>query len=261
MSTGKKNLIVAAIAIVAVLGVVAVIVLASIRIRPLSYANGWLEKENVNSVNIYHSNYDGARLPNETDGKLIGEGESSGVYSYEDLFEATSFSLISACLQFNYSFGLGLADNSNVKNNEMTGSEMRTKFEEITSGGALGYSFVISLKNTKRMELKDSDGRKVSQDYDTVMFTITEDSDWVRNIDAYAFVYHDVYLDSDVPGTVAESQTYYKLKFGLRTGTMLDMLEDIYDLEPFPEESDSDESEEDTEEGTDESTGDTSTTE
>lgn len=260
MSTGTRNLIIAVIATVAVLGVVAMIVLASIRIQPLSYAGGWLEKENVESVNIYHSSYDGARLPNETDGKLIGDGESSGVYGYSDLFDATSFSLISACLQFNYSFGLGLADNDNVKNNEMTGSEIRTKYEEITSGGALGYSFVISLNKTRTIELKDSDGRKVSQNYDTVMFTITEDSDWVRNIDAYAFVYDDVYLDTDVAGEGADSQTYYKLTFGLRTGTMLDMLEDIYDLEPFPEESEEDtETEENTDESTETTEGTTTT--
>lgn len=154
MSTRTRNLIVAAIATVAILGVVAVIVLASIRIQPLSYAGGWLEKENVKNVNIYHSSYDGARLPNETNGKLVGDGESSGVYGYDDLLNATSFSLISACLQFNYSFGLGLADNSNVKNNEMTGSEMRTKYEEITSGGARGYSFVFSLNKTARSNLK-----------------------------------------------------------------------------------------------------------
>lgn len=93
------------------------------------------------------------------------------------------------------------------------------------------------------------------------MFTITEDSDWVRNIEAYAFVYDDVYLDSDVPGEGAESQTYYKLKFGIRTGTMLDMLEDIYDLEPFPEESDDEETEEGTEEGTEDGSEDVGTEE
>lgn len=252
MSTRTRNLIVAAIAIVALLGVIAVIVLASIRIRPLSYADGWLEKENVKSVDIYHSSYDGARLPGETNGKLIGDGDSSGVYCYDDLFDSIGFSLISACLQFNYSFGLGLADNANVANNEMTGSEMRAKYEEVTGGKALGYSFVISLSRVKTMELKDSDGRKVAQDYDTVMFTVTEDSDWVRNIDAYAFEYDEIYRDTDVSGEIPDSATYYKLRFGLRTGALLDMLEDIYDLEPFPEETDdADDETEDVEEGAD----------
>ena len=250
MSGKAKNITAIIIAVVAILAVVAVTVLSSIVIRPVTYANGWMS--DMETVEIYHSSAEGHILHSGgVDSALIeGDGEYASLkdpYTVSDLFDMTEFSLISACLQFNYSFGLGLDDDSSVSANEMTASEMSSKYSELTSGTALGYSFVIRLAESsdpaaaRVMELTDSRGRKCSQRYDTIMFTVNQDSDWVRNITAYAFEWTDVF------GEGLQNGTYYRLSFGLRTSAMLDVLQGVYNYDPFPEEQEETEEETDTE--------------
>ena len=250
-----RNIIAITLGAVAVIAVAAVVTLACITVRPTSYAGGWLERDAVESVAIYHSSVGGV-LPHAdgTDGAdavLAGEGVlASEGYTVDDLMNAMNFQLISACLQFNYSFGLSLADEDHVKNNEVTGEEIKTAYNELTTGVKLGYSFVITLNEKRTLELTDDHDRKCTQEYDRVMFTVTEYSDWVRNIEAYAFVYDDVMGERDQPDEDAASQTYYKLKFGMRTAEMLDILEGVYGYDPFPEEAEEDTEDDTTEEGT-----------
>ena len=246
-----RNIIAITLGAVAVIAVAAVVTLACITVRPTSYAGGWLEREAVKNIEIYHSSVEGSLIHSGgTDSVLVGNGElASEGYTADDLMSAMDFQLISACLQFNYSFGLSLADEEHVKNNEVTGEEIKTAYNELTTGVKLGYSFVITLNETRTLELTDDHDRKCTQEYNAVMFTVNEYSDWVRNIEAYAFVIDAP--DSDVPGEDAASQTYYKLKFGMRTAEMLDILEGVYGYDPFPEEA---EEEEDTEDDTEDDT-------
>lgn len=262
MSGKAKNIIAIVIAAVAVIAVAAVVVLSSIVIRPMSYANGWME--DVKNVEIYHSSAEGYLIHSGgMESELLeGNGEYASLdekYTVGDIFDMTNFSLISACLQFNYSFGLSLADTDNVKNNKMTGLEIQNVYTELTEGTALGYSFVIRLEGEPRvLELKDDSGRKCTQEYDTVMFTVNQDSDWVRNIDAYAFSWNAVFGEHSEPGTESTAQDYYRLSFGMRTAAMLDVLEGAYTYDAFPEEEE-EETEEDT--STDGETEDGTTTE
>ena len=241
-----RNIIAITLGAVAVIAVAAVVTLACITVRPTSYAGGWLEREAVKNIEIYHSSVEGSLIHSGgTDSVLVGNGElASEGYTADDLMSAMDFQLISACLQFNYSFGLSLADEEHVKNNEVTGEEIKTAYNELTTGVKLGYSFVITLNETRTLELTDDHDRKCTQEYNAVMFTVNEYSDWVRNIEAYAFVYDDVMGEHSQPDEDAASQTYYKLKFGMRTAEMLDILEGVYGYDPFPEEA---EEEEDTE--------------
>lgn len=259
MSVKARNITAIAIAAVAVIAVVAVIVLSSIVIRPASYANGWME--NVASVEIYHSSADGYLHSGDLDSALNeGTGEYASLddpYTVSDLFDMTSFSLISACLQFNYSFGLGLENTDNVRSNEMTASEISAKYSELTTGTALGYSLVVRLGSSgssarRAMELTDAHGRTCTQYYDTVMFTVDQDSDWVRNITAYAFEWNDVF------GEGLQNGTYYSLSFGMRTAAMLDVLVGVYGYDAFPEEESEDNADDTTEDtGTDDGSSDT----
>ena len=213
MSGKAKNITAIVIAVVAILAVVAVTVLSSIVIRPVTYASGWMS--DMETVEIYHSNAEGHILHSGgVDSALIeGDGEYASLedpYTVSDLFDMTEFSLISACLQFNYSFVIRLAESSDPA-------------------------------AARVMELTDSRGRKCSQRYDTIMFTVNQDSDWVRNITAYAFEWTDVF------GEGLQNGTYYRLSFGLRTSAMLDVLQGVYNYDPFPEEQEETEEETDTE--------------
>lgn len=248
-----RNIIAITLGAVAVIAVAVVVTLACITVRPTSYAGGWLEREAVKNIEIYHSSFEGSLIHSGgTDSVLVGNGElASEGYTADDLMSAMDFQLISACLQFNYSFGLSLADEEHVKNNEVTGEEIKTAYNELTTGVKLGYSFVITLNETRTLELTDDHDRKCTQEYNAVMFTVNEYSDWVRNIEAYAFVYGDVMGEHSQPDEDAASQTYYKLKFGMRTAEMLDILEGVYGYYPFPEEA---EEEEDTEDDTEDDT-------
>ena len=260
MSGKVKSIIAIVIAAVAVVAIATVVVLSSIVIRPVYYANGWLD--DIETAEIYHSSAEGYLLHSGgLDSELIeGKGEYASLedkYTVGEIFDMTNFSLISACLQFNYSFGLGLAEPANVSDNKVSGLEVQTAYNDITEGTALGYSMVLRLGDTENgeprvMELKDDEGRKCSQKYDTVIFTINQDSDWVRNIEAYAFVWNDVFGEHSDAGSEASAQTYYRLAFGMRTAAMLDVLEGVYTYEAFPEELPEEDSE-----GTTEDTEDT----
>lgn len=269
MSGKAKNIIAITIAAVAIIAVVAVVVLSSIVVRPTAYAGGWLD--NIANVEIYHSSAEGNLLHSGSLDSELNEGTGEYAfledkYTVGEMLDMTNFSLISACLQFNYSFGLSLKE-KNVADNEMTGSEMATRYSEITTGAenARGYSVVIRLDVEdpavgETITLTDEHGRTCTQNYDTVMFTIDQDSDWVRNIDVYAFRWNAVFGESGVPGEDAASQTYYTMTCGMRTAAMLDVLVGVYGYDIFPE--DEEEEEEDTEdtedtegtEGTDDTT-------
>ena len=268
MSGKAKNIIAIVVAAVAIIAIAAVVVLSSIVIRPVSYSNGWME--DVRNVEIYHSSAEGYLIHSGgMESELLeGNGEYAALeekYTVGDIFDMTNFSLISACLQFNYSFGLSLADMDNVNNNKMTGLEMQNVYTELTEGTALGYSFVIRLEGEPRvLELEDDHGRKCTQEYDTVMFTVNQDSDWVRNIDAYAFSWNAVFGEHSEPGTESTAQFYYRLTFGMRTAAMLDVLEGVYTYDAFPEEEEEEETGDDTTEEdttTDGETEDTTTAE
>lgn len=262
MSIKARNVIAIVVAAVAVAAVVTVIVLANIIIKPTSYAGsshegGWLD--GYSSVDIYYS---GTRLSGaNADGFLTGNGEESGKHTYKDVLDEMNFPLFSACLQFNYDFGLRLADKSNVKRNELTLSQLRAEVAKISDGTVAGYSFVLRFAQPRTLDLKDSDGRqasigkdadgnKILPSYDTVVFSVTEDSDWARQMTAYAYLAADLELSSDVPGTTAG--TYYRLSFGAKTSSMIDLLDDIYDPSEPPAEDEEEEG--DSDESTDEST-------
>lgn len=266
MSGKAKNIIAITIAAVAIIAVVAVVVLSSIVVRPTAYAGGWLD--NIANVEIYHSSAEGNLLHSGSLDSELNEGTGEYAfledkYTVGEMLDMTNFSLISACLQFNYSFGLSLKE-ENVADNEMTGSEIATRYSEITTGAenARGYSVVIRLDVEdpavgETITLTDEHGRTCTQNYDTVMFTIDQDSDWVRNIDVYAFRWNAVFGESGVPGEDAASQTYYTMTCGMRTAAMLDVLVGVYGYDIFPEEEEEEEEDtEDTEgtEGTDDTT-------
>ena len=246
MSIKARNIVAIVVAAVAVAAVVAVIVLASITIKPTAYsgsshAGGWLT--DYSSVEIYYS---GQRMPGENaEGKLTGNGADSGKYGYSDVLDTMNFPLFSACLQFNYDFGLRLADKSHVKKNQLTLTELKAEVAKITDGTAAGYSFVIKFDGARTLDLKDGDGRQASlgrdeqgnyilPSYDTVIFTVTEDSDWARQLTAYAYLASDLDRQSDAPGETAG--TYYRLGFGAKTSALVNMLDDIYDPSEPPAE-------------------------
>ena len=258
MSDKAKNIIAIVIAAVAILAVAAVVVLSSIVVRPTAYAGGWLD--NVTAVEIYHSSAEGNLLHSGAIASELNEGTGEYAddgYTAGDLLDESGFSLIAACLQFNYSFGLSLADGDNAENNKMSRTEMSARHTELTTGAesARGYSVVIRLGGEPRsLELTDDHGRKVTQEYDTVMFNIDQDSDWVRNIEVYAFDWNGVFGENDDPAT--PSSDYYRMTLGMRTAGMLDILEGVYGYSAFPEdeEEEEDEDAEDTE-GTDDTEG------
>lgn len=251
MSIKVRNIIAISVAAVAVAAVVTVIVLASITVKPLNYggssnADGWLS--GYKSVDIY---YGGQRLSGANkDGKLTGNGDDSGKYGYSDVFDTMNFSLFSACLQFNYDFGLRLADKSYLKNNEMTLTDIKTEISKLTDGTSSSYSFVIRLGETRTLDLKDNDGRQASTGrdadgkyvlpvYDTVIFTVTEDSDWARQLTAYAYLQADIDRITTEPGDFTD--TYYRLSFGAKTSSLINMLDDIYDPSLPTEDDDTEE--------------------
>lgn len=259
MSIKARNIIAISVAAVAVAAVVAVIVLASITIKPTAYAgssnaDGWLT--GYDSVEIYYS---GKRLPGENgEKKLVGDGEKSGLYGYEDVLSAMNFPLFSACLQFNYDFGLRLADKSNVKKNALTLSELKAEVAKATDGTTKGYSFIVRFAEPRTYDLRDNDGRRAAlgkddagnyilPSYDTVVFSVTEDSDWAKQLTAYAYMASDLELQTDEPGATAG--TYYRLSFGAKTSALVDMLDDIYDPTEPPAEEEEGENGEDTENG------------
>ncbi len=251
MSSKTRNAIAIIVSAVAVLAVIAVIVLASITIIPSSYGDGWLEDRA--SVVIYR---DGTRLPGEDEnGKLVGDGEDSGLYTYDDLFATLNFSLFSACLQFNYDFGLELTGDT-AASSRVSVSDISTAYDSVVSGDTTGYSVVIRFNEIKTMTLVDDSGKTVTQEYDTVMFTLAEDSEWVRNITAYAYLDSDVHGSSDDFGIA--SKDYYTVRFGAKTSDFIDMLDDVFDVPAAPEEDEDDTTDDGTtDDGTDDGTGDT----
>ena len=145
MSAKAKNIIAIVIAAVAILAVAAVVVLSSIVVRPTAYAGGWLD--NVTAVEIYHSSAEGNLLHSGAIASELNEGTGEYAddgYTAGDLLDESGFSLIAACLQFNYSFGLSLADGDNAENNKMSRTEMSARHTELTTGAesARGYSVV-----------------------------------------------------------------------------------------------------------------------
>lgn len=226
MSKRVKNIVAIIVALVAVAAITTVIVLASITIKPVAYADGWLN--NYEAVDIYYS---GTRLSGaDENGKLVGDGTDSGKYTYDDVLSQMNFSLFSAAMQFNYGFGLELFDVDNIENNELTNTEVKDVISKIESGDTEGYSFIVRLPEIKSLNLSTYWGnQKRVQNFDTVVFTVTEDSEWARSLTAYAFTHNELYLSSDDPADDINKQTYYKLKFGAKTSSLIDMLDDIYD--------------------------------
>ena len=154
MSSKVRNIIAITVGVIAVAAIIAVIVLASIRIRPLEYDNGnggWLTDRE--SVVVW---YGGNMLSGENaDGKLSGYGEENGVYSYDDLFDMMSFSLFTACLQGNYGFGLSLSDTSDIRKSEVTVSELKTVVSEARGSDAEGYTFFVTLPEARTLSVSD----------------------------------------------------------------------------------------------------------
>lgn len=257
MSDKSRNLIAIIVGTIAVVIVVAVIVLASIRITPFNYKNG-NDEDWIGSYDKVDMYYGGSLLSGENeDGKITGNGDKSGVYSYGELFDMMGFSSFTACLQVNYNYGLTLEDETNVKNNAITVKDLKTVITAATGSDSEGYTFIISLSDTKTLKLKDNrgvyvgeqntDGSYVYPEYDTVMFHISERSDWVTSVTAYAYMNSDITQESDSVG--ADTKVYYKLKFGCRTHELMETLDAIYGIESdiTEEESDSASSETDSE--------------
>ena len=236
MSMKTKNIIAIVIGAVAALAIVAVIILACITIRPADFADGWMR--DYEAVEIYRN---GTRMNGvNTDGKLVGDGVNSGKYSYDDIFGALDFSLFSACLQFNYDFGLRLSGDT-LSSSKITSGELRTTVDGFTSENENGYAFIIRLKDEKTITLTDKSGKTATQTFDTVVFSLSEDSDWARDLDAYVFNYNDLYIASDAPGV--NTVEYYKVKFGARTAAAIDMLDLTYGDEPAPSDDDAEDNE------------------
>lgn len=235
MSRKTRNIIAAVIGAVAVLAVVAVIILACITVRPADYADGWMR--DYEAVEIYRN---GVRMNGvDANGKIVGDGEHSGTYSYDDIINSLDFSLFSACLQFNYDFGLRLSKDT-LSSSKITSGEIRTAIDGMTSANENGYTFIIRLKTEKSVTLTDKSGKTATQVFDAVVFTLSEDSDWVRDLEAFVFSYDDLYVSSDAPG--ANTAEYYKVKFGARTSAAIDMLDLTYGDERAPAEDDDDDS-------------------
>lgn len=257
MSSKVRNIIAITVGVIAVTAIIAVIVLASIRIRPLEYDNGnggWLTDRE--SVVVW---YGGNMLSGENaDGKLSGYGEENGVYSYDDLFDMMSFSLFTACLQGNYGFGLSLSDTSDIRKSEVTVSELKTVVSEARGSDAEGYTFFVTLPEARTLSVSDDAGRTGEVSYDTVMFRLTTRNNWVANVEAYAYLAHDLNVSTDETG--ADSKVYYSLTFGARTEGVMDTLDAIYDITsdaPATDDSTDDTTDDTTDGSTDGSTDDT----
>lgn len=203
---------------IAVLAVATIIALSCITVSPVAHADGWMKEPAT--VSIYRA---GERLSVSSDGKLVGKGELSEQYTYDDVIDSMNFSLFSALLQFNYDYGLKLYDNK-VASAEISEKEVKTETEKVKNGELEGFSFIISFADERTLSLTDGSGKTVEQTYDTVVFTITEDSEWAKNLTAYVYDYSDVYGSSDD----YEQTTYYKLSFGAKTSTAVDILTACY---------------------------------
>lgn len=257
MSDKSRNLIAIIVGTIAVVIIVALIVLASVRVTPFNYKNGSNESwiGDYDKVVVY---YDGNQLSGADDaGYINGKGEQSGKYTYNELFDMLGFSAFTGCIQFNYNYGLTLSDESDVRKNEITVKDLKSTISSETSAEAEGYTFIISLSETKTLKLKDSkgaetgelqaDGSYVNTQYDTVMFRISERDNWITSITAYAYMSSDLNMESDAVG--AETKAYYKLKFGCRTMEIMETLDDIHGIDSNPE---SEETSTDEEESTEE---------
>lgn len=224
MSKKTRNIIAITVALVAVAAIIVVIVLASITIKPMQY-NGWLDGYENAEISVY---YNGRVLSGTTDketGKLVGTGgDHDGEYSYKEIIESMNFSMFSACIQFNYDYKLRLEDETSVSKNELTVSALNGKVEDMKKSSN-NYTFVIKFAEKRTLMLKDKDGSEATQNYDTAVFQLSEDSDWARMLTAYVFVADD--LKRNDPDALANTK-YYALNFGARTSTIIDILDLIY---------------------------------
>lgn len=223
MSIKTKNIITIVIAAVALVAVIVVTTLAAVTVNPTTYADNWLK--DYASVEIY---YGGQAMNAAVDenGKLLGNGDAQGEYSVADVFDSMNFSLFSACIQFNYDFGLSFEDASKASNNEITVEQLKERVRNVTAGSDRHYSFIVTLPQARELSVRDNGGTEVVQTYDTVLFTVTEDSDWARNLSACVFLQDDLNRVSTQPGD--GTKVYYKLKFGARTSTAIDILDLVY---------------------------------
>ncbi|MBQ7227692.1 MAG: hypothetical protein IJX05_04765 [Clostridia bacterium] len=227
-----RNIIAIAVGAVAVLAIIAVIVLGAITISPASYKDGWIKDA---SVSVYRS---GDRMSVGADGVLVGNGlAKDGEYTASDVVDAMNFSLLSAGLQFNYDFDLQLATDS-ARDSEMNYLEVKAEAEKVLSGEVKGYTLWFALDQARELTFTDASGKTVTQSYDTVILSLTEDSEWMRTLNAYAFVYSDLYGSTDDFGV---HNTYYKLALGAKTSTALDILTAVYGEESEEEEEETEE--------------------
>lgn len=225
MSIKIRNIIAITVAALAAAAIIVIIVLASVTVKPMKY-NGWLDGYENAEISVY---YGGTLLQQATDenGKLIGTNDNyEAEYSYSDVIDSMNFSLFSACIQFNYDYKLRLADKSDVDANKTTVSELKEAVSGMTteSGDAV-YTFVIKFNDARTLTLKDDNGAEATQRYDAAIFRLTEDSDWARMLDAYVYMTDDL-----LRGNRDElaSTAYYKMQFGARTSTAIDLLDLIY---------------------------------
>ncbi len=225
MSEKIRNIIAITIGAIAVAAVIVVIVLACITVKPMEYYD-WLNGYEDAEIGIY---YNGRLLNQATnaEGKLVGEGHAEDYepeYSYADIIESMNFSLFSACIQFNYDYRLRLAD-EDVDASERTVQQIRDQADSMTENANSQYTVKIKFAEPRTLTLKDKKGNEATQTYDSAIFTLTEDSDWARLIDAYVFIDDD--LRRDNPDEL-ENTTYYALKFGAKTSTTVEMLDAVF---------------------------------
>ena len=91
-----------------------------------------------------------------------------------------------------------------------------------------------------------------------MMFRLTTRNNWVANVEAYAYLAHDLNVSTDETG--ADSKVYYSLTFGARTEGVMDTLDAIYDITsdaPATDDSTDDTTDDTTDGSTDGSTDDT----